>query len=274
MYKRLKKKAFAILQRAEALADWIEERKEQETACPAVAANDDTIALQEEHIGEKRFALTTLRAQNERMAKRVHKLANILQARRRFRKLAGSLRTQNWSKKELDRADSETQQQQGIEPRPETKKLVLVNELHAYLGLPELDQFTKFKPLSTDELIENKLRELEVELEESRRESIRLRQALVEKEKLIGRALLRETPDTVATSNNAKGASSDASTTTSPSVSPTRSLPDDFENRDMMLELQNILRKIQKDETASQWDDIDNQSSDNQEETIDDGVWL
>nr|CCA19234.1 AlNc14C66G4682 [Albugo laibachii Nc14] len=283
----LKKRAFALLRRAEALAEWIEERNEQETSYPAEVTKNDAIAVQEEHLGEKRFALTTLRAQNERMEERVDKLAGILQARRRFRKLVGSHRAQKWPGNERHKATFETQnQEEGVNvdgnesnaekshkakmPKDDTKKLVLVNELHAYLGLPELDQFTDFKPLSTDELQDSKLRQLEVELEESRRESIRLRQILAEKEKLIAQAFLKETSDTATKSNSVNDSMSDASTTKSPSMSPANSLPDDFEDRDMMLELQNILRMIQKDETALEWDD---QRSNNEEE-IDDGVWL
>jgi hypothetical protein len=66
-------------------------------------------------------------------------------------------------------------------PREEQKRS-LVNELHALIGLPQVDQFRTFKPLAETADSDRRREELARELEEARQEAERMRAAVQEME--------------------------------------------------------------------------------------------
>ncbi|CAI5718903.1 unnamed protein product [Hyaloperonospora brassicae] len=67
----------------------------------------------------------------------------------------------------------------------EVQKIELVNELHERIGLPQIDRFRKFEPLTTDLTTYKKQAQLHTELEAAKQESIKLQAAVQEMERSL-----------------------------------------------------------------------------------------
>lgn len=67
----------------------------------------------------------------------------------------------------------------------EEQKVMLVNELRAAIGLPEIDHVRKFEPLSADPMGDAKQEKLQDELEKARKEAEELREAVQSMERCL-----------------------------------------------------------------------------------------
>ncbi|RQM17079.1 hypothetical protein DD237_001156 [Peronospora effusa] len=72
----------------------------------------------------------------------------------------------------------------GDSPR-EAQKIGLINELHERIGLPQIDQFRKFEPLTNDPRTDEKQEQLQSELEVAKQEADKLRAAVQEMERCL-----------------------------------------------------------------------------------------
>ncbi|KAG7395950.1 hypothetical protein PHYBOEH_003029 [Phytophthora boehmeriae] len=72
----------------------------------------------------------------------------------------------------------------GGSPR-ETQKVELINELHARIGLPQIDHLRKFEPLTNDPIADGKQEKLQEELEAAKHEADQLRAAVQEMEQCL-----------------------------------------------------------------------------------------
>uniref|UniRef100_M4BIW9 MIT domain-containing protein n=1 Tax=Hyaloperonospora arabidopsidis (strain Emoy2) TaxID=559515 RepID=M4BIW9_HYAAE len=67
----------------------------------------------------------------------------------------------------------------------EVQKIELINELHERIGLPQIDHFRKFEPLTSDLTTYKRQAQLQAELEVAKQESIKLQAAVEEMEKSL-----------------------------------------------------------------------------------------
>ncbi|CAI5743482.1 unnamed protein product [Peronospora destructor] len=67
----------------------------------------------------------------------------------------------------------------------EAQKVGLINELHERIGLPQIDQFRKFEPLTNDRRTDEKQKQLQSELEVAKQEADKLRAAVQEMERCL-----------------------------------------------------------------------------------------
>ncbi|CAK4696044.1 hypothetical protein LEN26_010215 [Aphanomyces euteiches] len=118
----LKKKAFSLLQRAEALADWIDSHADTKVreATPASDAADKDVQAAEQHIQAMKQELQQLKYSSQIM--QADDSTDLVEA---------------------------TQPPQDEYSMRESMKKALVNEIHGLLNLPEINSLRKFEPLDS-----------------------------------------------------------------------------------------------------------------------------
>uniref|UniRef100_K3W8B8 MIT domain-containing protein n=1 Tax=Globisporangium ultimum (strain ATCC 200006 / CBS 805.95 / DAOM BR144) TaxID=431595 RepID=K3W8B8_GLOUD len=223
----VKKKALALLERAEGLSDWVTSVTAVDNSEAAIdAAFAESQRENEQSLTEKEALVAQMKSENTKMSEKLNQLVLLTKVRARFRRVLSDRRARKEAEKAMHNAtlndakdnnggdletateeeDEEHERQRlrsrssstsstasssfsssGGFPRPspevrEEQKRDLINELHTRIGLPEINQLRKFKPLSTDATKDIRHVELEDELEAARLEAERLRVAVQEME--------------------------------------------------------------------------------------------
>ncbi|KAF1314346.1 hypothetical protein FI667_g16750, partial [Globisporangium splendens] len=223
----VKKKALALLERAEGLSDWVTSVTAVDNSEAAIdAAFAKSQRENEQSLTEKEALVAQMKSENTKMSEKLNQLVLLTKVRARFRRVLSDRRARKEAEKAMHKAtlndakdnnggdteiateeeDEEHERQRlrsrssstsstasssfsssGGFPRPspevrEEQKRDLINELHMRIGLPEINQLRKFKPLSTDATKDIRHVELEEELEAARLEAEHLRAAVQEME--------------------------------------------------------------------------------------------
>ncbi|KAF0689882.1 Aste57867_18703 [Aphanomyces stellatus] len=145
----LKKKAFSLLQRAEALADWLDAR----------AARDD------DSDDSDRLSTASTRAAAD---------AEVDAAEKHIDCMKQELQQLKYSS-QIMRADATDEMTQAAtlpteDPQRETIKRALVNEIHGLLNLPEINAFRTFQPLGSSLEKEQYAQDLKAQVAQLQRE--------------------------------------------------------------------------------------------------------
>lgn len=157
--------------------------------------------------------VSKIQSDNHEMSNKLNQLTGLLKARQLFRRALSAHRERKAQKQENARRNSSAsmydaaRESVGSEPRSsiveedidelrssqtdaqdsprEAQKRAIVNELHAKIGLPEINHLRTFRPLHADNRAEARQEELETELERARQEAEKLRAAVHEMEECL-----------------------------------------------------------------------------------------
>lgn len=213
----VKKKALALLQRAEGLSDWAHQVLAVDSSESALTrAFEHSRITDEQQLNEKEAMVSRMQSDNHEMTNKLNQLTGLLKARQLFRRALSAHRERKAQKKEDARRNSsasmysdargsgsseprssyvedtdedvdEVRSSQSYPPDSprEAQKRAIVNELHAKIGLPEISHLRTFRPLHADNRAEARQEELELELEKARQEAEKLRTAVHEMEECL-----------------------------------------------------------------------------------------
>lgn len=213
----VKTKALALLQRAEGLSDWAHQILAVDSSETALTrAFEHSRITDEQQMSEKEAMVSKIQSDNHEMSNKLSQLTGLLKARQLFRRALSAHRERKAQKKENARRNSsasmynDARDSVGSESRSsimedseedidefrssqtdpqdsprEAQKRAIVNELHAKIGLPEINHLRTFRPLHADNRAEARQEELEQELERARQEAEKLRAAVSEMEECL-----------------------------------------------------------------------------------------
>ncbi|DAZ96594.1 TPA: hypothetical protein N0F65_000160 [Lagenidium giganteum] len=208
----VRKKALALLQRAEALSEWAERVKCENRRSRVPQSDMDALntAYEAEQrrddakMDSQQQLVTQMKKDNRGMQDQLNKLVLFAKLRGRLSRAVSNRRARK--QEEAEATGNATTHQQHTEPDAppsptsspssssspmhsedattelplEKKRQLLINDLHKFLNLPEISHFRTFKPLSIDEQRERRQQQLAAELEEAKQEADRLRAAVTE----------------------------------------------------------------------------------------------
>lgn len=255
----MKKKALALLQRAEGLADWIHDVQAQDASEEALwAAVEASQQSQQQALTNKAALVDKMRSDNSQMKQRLNQLVLLTKMRTRLRKVVRERRARKaaerqasqesagdpetasslsfWGNGQLNDVDGsdESEEEEPLDEEgdekslpygdsqsvvlddyddewsraplpssvassltssghnlaapansPDERKVMLVNELHAVIGLPEINHLRKFEPLSADPTGDAKHEKLQRDLEAAKNEADELRSAVQDMERCL-----------------------------------------------------------------------------------------
>lgn len=244
---RVKKKALALLQRAEGLAAWIQQVQGLDASQQALdAAFEASQASQDRALSEQEALVSKMRSDNDEMKQRLNQLVVLTKMRTRLRRMVRDRRTRKQAEaaaaaasgdpaalsspslgpdlNDVEGMSGDEDDDHGVDqwydrsgstladdeeyahlPLPssvasfrqsepavaavpsskEEQKVMLVNELRAAIGLPEIDHLRKFEPLSADPTGDAKQEKLQQDLEKARREAEELRASVQSMERCL-----------------------------------------------------------------------------------------